>query len=568
MKRRLLLCAVAGSAVAVVVAACSGGQKAGKATIIKLLPNNGSDQGGETVLVTGSGFGAGPASVLFDGIPATNVTVVNGDQISCVIPAHAMPGGVSVLPVKVTVRSSGRVGVQEQGFEYVASHEVEPPDGNGVNDTFANYELIPLDADFQGHIGSVSDVDILHLHPPGDGQVFISASFSASYTSGGLAGLQIRYFHGPDPTPNPEADLGGVINAIAAFPSPAPSIANWLRMAYLYDGHGPFLEVTGVGDGQHSGFDPVNPYTIHVHFVPNPTFEPAPQADDFFNAAQLPSGDTTNTASYDQDYDWFGFTAQKSGWFRITLNGQALGTTTAENEVELHATLFKGDPTNPDDLLSVPNAGMTVGDPGPGGTPFAGVLETVGLSSNFTYYLRLDNRSLVSDSSASFSYPIRVERGDGDVEAQEPSGLAPAETEFAANAVGSLSVGNTITKTGYFFHEADKDWFVVTAAAGTLTITLDATKIRGELGDYDVHTDPLGTTYGLMVFDSTWFADPAHTVDVASTVGGTGYEFSNAAVDPNKPKVSFTTAGDTYYILADDLAGLSLTSSYSISFSE
>jgi hypothetical protein len=57
-------------------------------------PNTGTDAGGVSVTVTGTGF-TGVPSVTFGGVAATSVVVVNAGQLTCVTPAHA-DGAVTV----------------------------------------------------------------------------------------------------------------------------------------------------------------------------------------------------------------------------------------------------------------------------------------------------------------------------------------------------------------------------------------------------------------------------------------------------------------------------------------
>ncbi len=68
--------------------------------ITSVTPPGGRTAGGDLVTITGSNFGAG-ASVTFDGLNATNVTVVNATTITCRTPAHPA-GGVTVV-----VRNTG-----------------------------------------------------------------------------------------------------------------------------------------------------------------------------------------------------------------------------------------------------------------------------------------------------------------------------------------------------------------------------------------------------------------------------------------------------------------------------
>ncbi|MGO9560002.1 MAG: IPT/TIG domain-containing protein [Acidimicrobiales bacterium] len=71
-------------------------------TVTKVSPSSGPTSGGTVVTITGTNF-ASPSSVLFGGVAATNVTVVNATRITAVSPAGsgmvdvtvATPGGTS-----------------------------------------------------------------------------------------------------------------------------------------------------------------------------------------------------------------------------------------------------------------------------------------------------------------------------------------------------------------------------------------------------------------------------------------------------------------------------------------
>jgi len=56
-------------------------------TLASISPNSGTAAGGTTVTMNGILFASG-LSVLFDGVPATNVVLLNSNQLTCVTPAH------------------------------------------------------------------------------------------------------------------------------------------------------------------------------------------------------------------------------------------------------------------------------------------------------------------------------------------------------------------------------------------------------------------------------------------------------------------------------------------------
>ncbi len=92
----------------------------GAPAISSIGPNTGPLAGGTTVVITGVNFAA-PASVTFDGIAATNVTVNSANQITATLPAHSTYGTVGV---SVTV--PGGTATSPNGFTYVI------PRGNGL----------------------------------------------------------------------------------------------------------------------------------------------------------------------------------------------------------------------------------------------------------------------------------------------------------------------------------------------------------------------------------------------------------------------------------------------------
>ena len=76
-------------------------------------PSNGPSTGGTVVTIAGTNFSA-PASVAFGGQPATDVTVVNGNEIRATSPGHAVgtvsvevttPSGSATLPNSFTYQA-------------------------------------------------------------------------------------------------------------------------------------------------------------------------------------------------------------------------------------------------------------------------------------------------------------------------------------------------------------------------------------------------------------------------------------------------------------------------------
>jgi hypothetical protein len=78
-------------------------------------PNVGSLAGGQSITVSGSGF-ANASSITFGGVAATNMVVVNGNTITCTLPAHA----IGIVDVVVSVPNVGS-GVGTGIFTFVAA---------------------------------------------------------------------------------------------------------------------------------------------------------------------------------------------------------------------------------------------------------------------------------------------------------------------------------------------------------------------------------------------------------------------------------------------------------------
>jgi hypothetical protein len=74
-------------------------------TLTAITPDHGSDLGGDAVTLTGTGL-TGTTGVTFDGVPASDVVVVDDGTVTATSPAHAAgavdvqivtPGGSATL---------------------------------------------------------------------------------------------------------------------------------------------------------------------------------------------------------------------------------------------------------------------------------------------------------------------------------------------------------------------------------------------------------------------------------------------------------------------------------------
>lgn len=94
-----------------------------ESTLTAINPKAGSDSGGTTVILTGTGL-LGTTAVLFDGTPATNVHVVSSTIVTAVTPAHA----VGVVNVVINTPAGGAT--LANSYTYVTPGQ--PTDGGVI----------------------------------------------------------------------------------------------------------------------------------------------------------------------------------------------------------------------------------------------------------------------------------------------------------------------------------------------------------------------------------------------------------------------------------------------------
>ncbi len=558
---------------------CAPDDEPGTATITEVIPYYGAT--GQQIRVLGKGFRRGPASVLFNGIKAVDVDVVSDKEIRCIAPESALG------PADVEVYSGGNSGSVERGFIFVSSVDNDPSGGSGANDDFINSQTIAMDFDFRGWIGEDGDLDIYHLHTNQvDGRLFVSATWNASYSSGGLLGLQVEFFHGPDPVNGEDAYFGGQI-AIAGDGGPdVPAIEAWSRSFYYEDGHGPYIRIRGIGGSNHDGFDALYGYTLHVRFdpfepgdPPNELPEPAPSRDSFRLAGQAFALSTSETLSVtnehllDEDFDWYRFEPGADGWLRFTVyapDAPAYFLDTSGSltliEAKLHYGNILGDELagTVDHAYVIPGASTQVSDvPGASAARF----EVEDVEAGLAYLLRLRNTNYPElttiTTDTSFAMSFDVEYGAGGIEDGD-SQPSPADSEIDAIDLGNLVLNTPVNYNAYSYRDGDDDWFTFTVPVGTvnLVVTWNVTDIRTEVGDYDQEDNPLGGGWGALVFNQAWYDAPGHTSSFLETVGGTAYDYT---VGDGVRSVTIPTppAGD-YWLLLDTVTGLSMTNDYTV----
>jgi hypothetical protein len=101
-------------------------------SITSITPSSGEDAGGTVATISGTGFAQG-ASVKFDGIAATSVTVNNATSINATTPAHAV-GSVAVL----VTNPDAQTGSKPNAFTYVIPVPSAPTSLTAVASTTAN----------------------------------------------------------------------------------------------------------------------------------------------------------------------------------------------------------------------------------------------------------------------------------------------------------------------------------------------------------------------------------------------------------------------------------------------
>ena len=104
-------------------------------TITFITPKQGPVTGNTTVTITGTGFRA-PTTVTFDGLLATDVTVINSTTLTAVTPAHP------AAPVNVSLTTKHGVATRANGYIYGVPLTVEQP----VAQVLASNDTVTLDS--------------------------------------------------------------------------------------------------------------------------------------------------------------------------------------------------------------------------------------------------------------------------------------------------------------------------------------------------------------------------------------------------------------------------------------
>lgn len=113
------LLALALLALAALQIGCGGFEDAGPPSPVSVAPARGPTTGGQRVAIRGHDFADG-AAVLFDGVPATDVSVLSDAVITAIVPAH--PEGRATITV---FDAAGRSAELVDAYEYVRSFGTE-----------------------------------------------------------------------------------------------------------------------------------------------------------------------------------------------------------------------------------------------------------------------------------------------------------------------------------------------------------------------------------------------------------------------------------------------------------
>jgi hypothetical protein len=233
-----------------------------------VAPGFGPVAGGTPVTVTGRGF-SDPATVLFGGMPATNVVVVSDTEITATTPAGAAG------PVDVVVLSGGERGVLDDGYRFDAALKVigvRPSRGGVGGDTFVTltgtgFSRGAVSVTFGGTPALPQDVVVVNdstitLRTPAHQAQLVDVAV----TQGGTTALAEKVYTYFDPTSIVGGTRGGPIDGAvyitaldATLGLPVPGL-----IAYVgTDGTPTAAGITNVlGQATISGPDVVGPQTV------------------------------------------------------------------------------------------------------------------------------------------------------------------------------------------------------------------------------------------------------------------------------------------------------------------
>ena len=141
-----------------------------------LLPSSGSDQGGNSVQISGTGFN-GATAVMFGSTPARSFTVASDSSIDAVAP----PGAGSV-PVTVVTPSGETNSASLADYTYITISSVEPdsgPSAGGTPVTISGTDCLAVRAVYFGDAAAQdvvidSDNEITAIAPPGSGTAAVT----------------------------------------------------------------------------------------------------------------------------------------------------------------------------------------------------------------------------------------------------------------------------------------------------------------------------------------------------------------------------------------------------------
>lgn len=409
------------------------------------------------------------------------------------------------------------------------SSEDEAPNVRGANDTFDSAQPLPLNTDFQGHIGALGDEDHYSFAVPETGTVTISVEFNESIrhfrvtqmsailsiNEGSVADFMVTGFS--NTRVDDCIDYGNGTVCVDRFTITYPVYAEAGRYT---------LKITGSGDPERRipGFDPENPYHLRVDYHPGGRLEHEPESDATLDLPifaqplkfdETGRAQTTGYGAYWQDKDWYTFEMEERGWFQILQDTRA-----AEDEDNTSIALWLNTSVFYEEdgaLVQLPNARLTSSE-----SPNGGVDELYALPMDrpARYFIR--TTTPIPNPAA--PYHLHIERGFGGGEDAEPSAIGYAGVPRAAHDAGTVEANQTQEVEGYCWRHGDRDWVRYTIpanTAGTLRVELDYQDSWTENGTHNRRDNPFGVRTYLFLFDQAWFdGDQNRSEFLASSTEG------------------------------------------------
>lgn len=490
------------------LATCADKEKNHDLTLAKIDPTQGPETGDTLIQISGSGLWPGPIKVLLDGELATDIQVMNDHLVTALAPK-----GKAGTSADVVVSKNGATASLTNAFRYLSTMELEPNDQSGMNDEAAKAQEIPLNADFYGHIGEELDSDFYRFRAPKQGIVSITVDYTQSYESSRIVYMDFATYVG-DEIPCQITGIEIIDPAYTGFAiyenferSVNPDVGDYL------------LKIKSNTASEFvPAYDQENPYRLRVDFFPGPDLEsdqpvyeggPTSAIDTWLDAYPIPFDQgnwgvatVQSHTWYEEDFDWYQFTAGKNGWLRITTDIVGFDPYPGDVAIGLSGRVFVAEPE-----WQEIGSSFIVGDP-----PNVALLgrEYFNIYAGTTYYLRLWS---LWGQMREQPYVLKFEHHAGLIEDDEPGDVPSGDTEYDHLDLGVLEDEVPTTSQSYMWHIFDRDWFVFRTPSGSdgvLCMTLDFQPSYQDIGWYQRYGNPGGIDWLLYLFDQTWWETSGH----------------------------------------------------------